>query len=64
MPKRGTAVATFTNRDGETFTVIIPATYYKGQLLIDAANYNTALCAIRAAGLDEVEFEFVETEAA
>lgn len=64
MPKTGTAVATFTSRDGETYTLIIPATYHKGQFLIDALNYNTALCAIRAAGLDEVEFEFVETEVA
>jgi hypothetical protein len=63
MPKSGTATATFTAVDGDTYTLIIPATYHKGKLLIDADNYNTALLTIRAAGLDEVEFEFTEAEA-
>jgi len=62
MPKAGTATATFTAADGETFTLIIPATFYGGRIVVDADNYNTALFAIRAAGLEQVEFEFTEAE--
>lgn len=62
MPKTGTAVASFTGQDGFQYTVIIPATFHRGQLFVDATNYNAAVCAIQAAGLTDAEFEFMESE--
>ena len=62
MPRQGTAVATFTNPDGEAFTLIIPAIRHGDQIIIDADHQATALFAMRAAGVDEVEFEFTESD--
>ncbi|MDI4236807.1 hypothetical protein OZ411_28750 [Bradyrhizobium sp. Arg237L] len=61
-PQHGTATATFTDSDGATYVLIVPATFYKGQMLLDADKYHMALSTMRAAGLAEMEFEFTATE--
>lgn len=60
MPKQGVITATLTSAEGESLTVIVPATCNEDLIAISADDQNTILFAMRAAGVENAEFEFTE----
>ncbi|MGY3618423.1 hypothetical protein [Bradyrhizobium sp. USDA 10063] len=62
MPEHGTAVATYKGADGKERTLIVPAIYYKGHFFIDADTQHMVMLAMRATGVEELQFEFAESD--
>ena len=62
LPKRGVVTAHLAGRDGEAFTVIVPAACRDDKIVISADHHATLVFAMKAAGVNEAQLEFSELD--